>query len=117
MQVKGLSLAHKQMETYGCVISNTVVAADALVQKHLGISIHSADWIFIALEKLYRYREQYRKKSFEQKIPSCLEANNPAAKADTKENIKVCVTRTPTAAGNQLIPLTKASNMETVSMS
>ena len=36
-----LELTHKQLETYGCLLST--VATDALVLKHQGISIHSAD--------------------------------------------------------------------------
>ena len=34
-------LTHKQMETYGHILSN--VATDALVLNHQAISIHSAD--------------------------------------------------------------------------
>ena len=41
------------MEMYWCVLST--VAADALVLKHQGISIHSADYIFIILDQ-FKYR-------------------------------------------------------------
>ena len=34
-------LTHKQLETHGCIPS--IVAADALVPMHQGISTHSAD--------------------------------------------------------------------------
>ena len=42
-------VAPKQLETYGCVFS--IVATDALVLEHQGISIHSADEIFITLDQ------------------------------------------------------------------
>ena len=35
-------LIHKKLEMHGCIIST--VATDALVPKHQGISIHSADY-------------------------------------------------------------------------
>ena len=39
-------------ETYGCILST--VATDALVLKHQAISIHSADWISIMLDKIHK---------------------------------------------------------------
>ena len=44
-------LIPKQLKTHGCIFSN--VATDALVLKHQGISTHSADKIFIALDQFY----------------------------------------------------------------
>ena len=44
-----VSLTHKQLETYGRVLST--VAIDALVLKHQAISIHSAEQTSIALDR------------------------------------------------------------------
>ena len=44
-------LTHKQLEMYERTIST--VATDVLVQKHQGISIHSADLVFTGLPKFY----------------------------------------------------------------
>ena len=41
------ALTRKQLEMHGCIIS--IVATDALVLKHQGISIHNADSIFSEL--------------------------------------------------------------------
>ena len=42
-------LTHKQLETYGCVLST--VATNALMLKHQVISIHNAEWISMALNR------------------------------------------------------------------
>ena len=41
-------LTHKHLETHGCILS--IVATDALVQKHQTISTNSADYIYIAFD-------------------------------------------------------------------
>ena len=46
-----LELAHKQLETQGCILST--VATDALVLKHQAIIIHSADSIFIVSDQFH----------------------------------------------------------------
>ena len=45
------ALTHKQLETYGCILST--VATDALVLKHQGISIYNADLIFMELDQFH----------------------------------------------------------------
>ena len=54
-------LTHKLLKMHGCIVS--AVATDALVLKHQAISIHNADWIYIALDpftqKWFSDREQY----------------------------------------------------------
>ena len=47
--VTSYCLTHKQLEIHRCILST--VATDALVLKHLAISIHSADWIFIVMDQ------------------------------------------------------------------
>ena len=49
LKIQGLT--HKQLEIHGCLLST--VATDALVLKHQGISIQSAEWIFIVLNKFH----------------------------------------------------------------
>ena len=49
-QIK-IFLTHKWQEMHGCPLST--VATDALVLKHQAISIHSIDWIFIALDQFH----------------------------------------------------------------
>ena len=47
----GIGLTHKQLETHGCAIS--IVATDALVLKHQGISTHSAEQLIIVLHQFH----------------------------------------------------------------
>ena len=49
--VNNLTLTYKQLATHGCV--HSTLATDALVLKYQAISIHTADYIFIILDKFH----------------------------------------------------------------